>query len=73
MNHDDLPTFYLPDSVWDGLMARLAQSERLRALLGVKLSPVTGEFAEDLAFDRLGGDFDIWPERCRAIIEAEAA
>jgi hypothetical protein len=69
--HDDEPTF-LRTMTWADLLHALNVDEALRLKLGVQLCPFTGQVEEYMVADQLGGMLNIWPEKWRRFIEAEA-
>lgn len=59
-------TAILPADIYDNLVDHLLANPELINLMEC---PMTGRFERYTVGDRLGGDFDIWPERHRALLE----
>ncbi|MGV8832149.1 MAG: hypothetical protein ACOH2N_09255 [Devosia sp.] len=64
---------YLPEQAWTSLCDLIAARPDLCEVLGIHASPITGIPGFDEIVDRLGGEWNIWPERFRAAFAATQA
>jgi hypothetical protein len=60
----DTPVF-LRDATWNSLLKAMNRDVALRGWLGVKPCMASGMVEEHTLADRLGGTFNVWPEKWR--------
>ncbi|MBJ7578153.1 hypothetical protein JHC09_09660 [Devosia sp. MC532] len=66
----DTPVF-LRDATWNDLIKAMNRDVALRGWLGVQPCMASGKVEEHTLADRLGGAFNIWPEKWRASMQLD--
>lgn len=59
---------FLRDATWNELIKLLNRDVALRNWLGVRPCGASGKVEEHMLADRLGGEFNVWPEKWRAAL-----